>query len=208
VTDVSDALDQIEAIHGHLAKSEVYRGWRPLPVAASGAIGAAAAAYQSTWARPIDPVAFTTFWLMVAAVAFVVGCAEIAWHYTRYASDSERRRSRLVVGQFLPALGAGGCITIAIVPFAPALAMMLPGIWALLFGVATFAARPYLPREAAFIAAFYWVAGLILLGTCRDVHALSPWMVGVPFSAGQLISAGVLYWTFERPARKSEEVDR
>jgi len=203
VTEVSDALEQIEAIHGHLAKSEVYRGWRPLPVAASGAIGAAAGAYQSMWARPLDPVAFTRFWLGVAVLALLVGCAEIAWHYARHSSTSERRRSRLVVGQFVPALGAGACLTVAIAPFAPSFAMLLPGVWALLFGVGIFAARPYLPSASAFVAAFYWVAGLTLLWTCRSVTELSPWMVGVPFSIGQLLAAGVLYWTFER--RSGEE---
>jgi hypothetical protein len=196
--DVSDALEQIEAIHGHLAKSEVYRGWRPLPVAASGAIGALAAVYQSTLPRPLDAVSFATFWLVVALAGLLVGCAEIVWHYARYASASDRRRSRLVVGQLLPALGAGACIAVAIVRFAPAMAMVLPGTWALLFGVGIFAARPYLPAAAGWVAAFYWLAGLTLLWMCRDVNALSPWMVGVPFSVGQLLAAGVLYWTVDR----------
>ena len=201
VTDVSDAIEQIEAIHGHLAKSEVYRGWRPVPVAASGAIGAAAGVYQSLWNRPLDPIEFTRFWLLVALVALVVGCAEITWRYVRRLSPSERRRSRLVMGQFLPALGAGGCITIAVVEFAPGLVLLLPGIWALLFGVGIFAARPFLPAASVCVGVFYWVAGLALLWMCRGASALSPWMVAVPFSMGQLLAAGVLYWTFERVPR-------
>ena len=41
--DVTRALAQIEAIHDQLAKGEIYRGWRSLPVAASGIVGLAAA---------------------------------------------------------------------------------------------------------------------------------------------------------------------
>ena len=31
VTDVSRALEQLDEIHGRLARAEVYRGWRSVP---------------------------------------------------------------------------------------------------------------------------------------------------------------------------------
>jgi len=34
--DVTRALDQIAEIHGQIAKGELYRGYRSLPIAASG----------------------------------------------------------------------------------------------------------------------------------------------------------------------------
>ena len=46
------------------------------------------------YARPLEPWSFTTYWIVVAAVAIAVGCAEIAWHYVRYATATDRRRSR------------------------------------------------------------------------------------------------------------------
>ena len=45
--DVSRALDQIAEIHEQMAKGEIYRGYRSLPVAASGLIGFAAG-----WLQP------------------------------------------------------------------------------------------------------------------------------------------------------------
>ena len=59
--DVPRALAQIEAIHEQLAKGEIYRGYRSLPVAASGLIGIGAAWLQpagAAWVvrRKGDPV--------------------------------------------------------------------------------------------------------------------------------------------------------
>jgi hypothetical protein len=198
MSDLSKALDQISEIHDHLSKSEVYRGWRPVPVAASALIGIGAAWYQAALAKPIEPVAFVVFWLVVAVMALVIGCAEIVWHYARHATTADRRRSRLVLGQFLPALLAGAIGALALLRVSPALATLLPGLWALLFGVGIFAARPYLPNGARLVAGFYWITGVVLLWTCRDFDTLSPWMVGGPFAVGQLLSAAVLYWTLER----------
>ena len=48
--DVSRALTQIAEIHQQMAKAEVYRGYRSVPVAASGVIGIVAAAVQPRYA--------------------------------------------------------------------------------------------------------------------------------------------------------------
>jgi hypothetical protein len=34
--------------------------------------------------------------------------------------------------------------------------------------------------------------------------ALSPWLMGVPFGIGQLATAALLYWSFERDHERSE----
>lgn len=199
MTDVSRALEQIAEIHEHLAKGEVYRGWRSVPVASSGAIGLGAAAWQSAAMRPVEPWSFTAYWLAVGAVALLVGCSEIAWHYVRRATDTERRRARQVLAQFLPALVAGAIATGALLRLSPALAVLFPGLWALFFGVGIFAARPYVARAAGWVALYYWSAGLFLLWSSQGVDTLSPWAVGGTFGVGQLLSAVVLYWNLERP---------
>jgi hypothetical protein len=198
MSDVSRALEQIAEIHGHLAKGEVYRGWRSAPVAVSGLLGIAAAAYQAAFNRPLEPFTFVVFWLAVATAALIVGCSEIVWHYARSATSGERRRTNQVLGQFLPALVAGALVSVALVRLGPVLATLLPGLWALLFGVGIFSARPYLPPASVVVAAFYWTAGITLLWTGHNLDTLSPWMVGGPFGAGQLLTAGVLYWNLER----------
>ena len=78
--DVPRALAQIEAIHEQIAKGEVYRGYRSLPVAVSGLIGLLAA-----WLQPArvhgDPVGFVIYWTAVACVAVSIGVTEIVRNY-------------------------------------------------------------------------------------------------------------------------------
>ena len=198
MSDVSRALEQIAQIHEQLAKGEIYRGWRSLPVACSGLVGLAAAAWQSAAAQPLEPSSFTMYWIAVGAVALLVGCCEIAWHYVVRANATERRRSRQVIGQFLPALVAGALVTGVFVRIGPALAALLPGLWALFFGVGIFSARPYVPRASGWVALFYWTAGLLLLWLSPGLARLSPWAVGGTFGVGQLFAAAVLYWNLER----------
>ena len=196
---VSRALEQIEAIHEQLAKGEVYRGWRPVPVAVSGVVGLVAAVWQSFAGRPVEPWSFTAYWLGVATLSLAIGCAEIVWHYFAHAVATDRRRTQQVFGQFLPALVAGAIATGALLRLSPGLASILPGLWAVLFGVAVFAARPYLPRASGWVGLYYWASGLALLWRANGVDALSPWMVGGTFGIGQLLAALVLYLSLERP---------
>ncbi len=201
MTEFSRALEQIAEIHEHLAKTEVYRGWRSLPVASSGLVGLAAAAAQAASRHPIDAWTFTAFWLVVGVAALVIGCSEIVWHYASRATAGERRRSRQVVGQFLPALVAGAVATGAVIRVSPALVTLLPGLWALFFSVAVFAARPFVPRASLWVALYYWIAGLALLLRAPDSAPLLAWAVGGTFGVGQLFAAAALYWSVERPDR-------
>jgi hypothetical protein len=198
MTDVGRALKQIAEIHEQLAKGEVYRGWRPVPVALSGVVGLAAATWQSTAMGSLEPWGFTLYWLAVAAVAILVGCAEIAWHYLLRSTETERRQSRQVIGQFLPALVAGAIATVAVMRLSPALVALLPGLWALFFGVGVFAARPYVPRQSIWVALYYWTTGLGLLWFAQGADQISPWTVGGTFGVGQLVAAATLYWNLER----------
>jgi hypothetical protein len=197
MSDVTRALEQIAEIHDHLARGEVYRGWRSFPVALSGIVGLAGAVWQSMYGRPIEPWSFTAYWTLVASISLTVGCSEIAWRYLR-ASARERRHTRCVIGQFLPALVAGAIATTALFRLSPTLVVLFPGLWALLYGVAIFAARPYIPRVSGWVALYFWSAGLILLWTANGVESLSPWSVGATFGVGQLFGALALYWNLER----------
>jgi hypothetical protein len=202
VSDVDRALEHIAEIRERLATGQVYRGWRSVPVASSGAIGLAAAAWQSALDRPIEPRAFMTYWVGIAVAALLVGCCEIAWHYAFRATAAERARTRRVLGQFLPALVAGALVTGALFRQGPALVGLLPGLWALFFGVGIISARPYLPGASTWVALFYWSAGLALVWRVPGADRLSPWSVGGTFGAGQILAALVLYVSVERPARR------
>ena len=138
--DVSRALSQIAEIHQQIAKGELYRGYRPLPVAASGLIGIVAASLQPRDLPVRAPVAFVWSWCAVAALAGLVGASEIADNYVR-EDDADRRRTRRVVGQFLPSMVGAAAITASFVHLSDTLIPLLPGLWAICFGIGVFASR-------------------------------------------------------------------
>jgi hypothetical protein len=196
--DIPRALAQIAEIHDQLARAEVYRGYRSLPVAASGAIGLVAAWLQPPHLANADPVGFVAYWTIVAACAGFVGVSEIVYNYAVHDDGGARRRTRRVVGQFLPSLVGGAALSASFVHLSPTLVPLLPGVWAICFGIGTFASRPYLPRASGWVALYYYAAGIALLWLAASADTLSGWHVGGTFGVGQMLAALVLYWNLER----------
>ncbi len=82
----------------------------------------------------------------------------------------------------------------------------MPGLWAIIFALGVFAARPYLPRIIGWIGLYYVVAAGILLAIGANGTpdlALSPWGLGLTFGPGQLLMGLVLYWNLERNGGRS-----
>jgi hypothetical protein len=203
--DVGRALNQIAEIHQQIAKGEVYRGYRSVPVAASGVIGLVAAALQPHQLATQDPLAFVVYWSVVAGIAGLVGISEIAYNYVIREDVADRRRTRRVISQFLPGLLAAVAVTVSFVHLSIALVPLLPGIWAICFGIGVFASRPYLPRASGGVALFYYAAGIALLWRATGPESLAAWWVGGTFGIGQLLTAVVLYWHLERHEHVSED---
>ena len=111
-------------------------------------------------------------------------------------SALERAKVLLAVGQFLPCVIAGGLLMVVLLRWVPESLWMLPGLWLMLFSLGIFASYRLLPRATFWVALFYLLAGTLCL-TLGEA-ALSPWAMGLPFGAGQLFAAAVLYWTLER----------
>jgi len=195
--DFPRALTEIAEIHKQIAKGEVYRGYRSAPIAASGLVGLAGAWMQPA-AALTDPVAFVEYWIVAALVAGLVGISETAYNYIVHDQTSGRRRTRQVIGQFLPGMIAAAVLTATFMRIDLQLVALLPGVWAICFGVGVFSSRPYLPRASAWVATLYLILGSVLLWRVNPGAPLNPWHVGGPFAAGQLLAAGILYWELER----------
>jgi hypothetical protein len=196
--DATRALDQIAEIHRQIAKGEVYRGYRSLPVAMSGLVGIVAAALQPAAIGTSDAVGYLLYWGAVAAAAAFVGSSEILYNYAVKEGATGRRQTRRVAAQFLPALVGGAALAVCFARVNPGLVVLVPGLWAICFGIGIFACRPYLPRASGWIALFYYAAGFTLLWIGRGVDPLDGWWVGGIFGAGQLLAAAVLWWNLER----------
>jgi hypothetical protein len=98
------------------------------------------------------------------------------------------------IEQFLPAAVAAALLAVMLWKFAPETLWMLPGLWQLLVGLGIFASVRSLPRTVAFAGAWYFVVGFTVLLLASQSHALSPWTMGLPFVAGQLLMAALLHF--------------
>ncbi len=200
--ELTRALDQISEIHDHLAKGEVFRGYRPLPVAVSGVLAFAAALGQSRILGAFGvaggpTIPFVFYWAAVAAVGVALSGSRIAWGYFFRDEPFARRRTERVVGQFLPCLFAGAGVTLALLPMGDEWGRLLPGLWSVCFGLGLFASRPYMPRAIGWVALFYLLCGFLLIAF-EGEGGPPAWGVGGPFGVGQIAMAGVLYWNLER----------
>jgi hypothetical protein len=188
--EVRDALDQLDRIHDQLTKAEVYRGFRVPAVALVGCLGLFAAAGQGWLVPPGDAPAFVWYWSAIGAVGALVGCGAAVRSYLFREDDFERRRTRRVMGQFLPCVLAGGLLTAALArsdSFVP----LLPGLWAVVFGLGVIAVRPHLPRAVGIVGVAYVLTGGLLLAW---VPPEPPgWCVGGVFGAGHLVTAVALW---------------
>ena len=105
---------------------------------------------------------------------------------------------RMAVEQFLPSAAAGLLITIVLLRYAPFATWMLPGVWQVIFSLGVFSSCRFLPRPMIAAGAWYLLTGLSCIAMGGD-RALSPWTMGIPYGAGQLLVAAILLF---RPRRR------
>lgn len=191
---LSEALERIEAIHAHVARGEAYRGYHPQALAVSGAIGLLGAVAQQLVAQPSGALAFVCYWSLIAALAALAAGVPTLLDFLYRDGPVARRQTGTVWRQFLPCLLAGLAMTVAVArpEYRDECVALLPGAWALLYGLGTVAALPYLPRLAGAVAAWYLVGGAVLLWVVEG-PVPAGWSVGVPFGLGQLMAAWVLH---------------
>ena len=195
---VRDAIEQLDTIHEHLTKAEVYRGFRVPGVALVGSVGLLAAAAQPAVTGPERWFDFVTYWFIVAVGCALLGAGAAVHAYVLHEDEFARRRTRRVFAQFAPCVVAGGAVTIAFLRAGAELVAFLPGLWAVVFGLGMISARPYLPRGVGFVGLGYLVAGIVSLACTITDAAPSGWAVGGVFGLGHFATAFVLWMDRER----------
>ena len=196
--DLRKALDQLEDIHGQMARTEVYRSYRAFPMAGVGLLGILAGVFQERILGPQPGVAFVVYWSAIAAVGLAQATAWAVTSYFRVDNAAARGRTRRVLAQMMAALLAGFVATVAMLRADPAMLPWMPGLWALFFAVGSFASRPYLPRGLLGVGFYFLAAGATLLDLAPSGASLSPWAMPLSFGVGHLLVAGLLYLNLER----------
>jgi hypothetical protein len=161
-----------------------------MALAVSGVAGLVAGVAQPWLVPPDEPLAFVRYWVLIAiACALLAGGVTVLGYFTR-EDEFLRRRTRTVLGQFVPCLFAGAALTAALSRDSANVAL-LPGAWAIVYGLGTLASLPYLPREAGWVGAWYLAAGALLF-LLVEGPVPAGWAVGLPFAVGQVFAALIL----------------
>jgi hypothetical protein len=193
MNDLNKALSDISNIRRQVAHSTEFRGYGPATLAGTGALAVAAAATQALWLPdPANHVAaYLSIWIATAALSAVLIGTEMHARTQRIHSGMADEMIRMAVEQFLPAVGVGGLVTLVLVRFVPGAVWMIPGMWQVIFSLGVFSSCRFLPRAVAMAGAWYLLTGLTLMALA-DNRALSPWAMGIPYGAGQILVAGIL----------------
>lgn len=195
MTELEKALADIEAIKGQIARSAEFRGYGPATIALTGLLAILAAVFQGLWLpNPAEQVgAYIAIWTTTAGIAAALVGVETVTRSRRLHSGLADEMIATAIGQFIPALAAGLLLTFVLFRFAPQSLWMLPGLWQILFGLGIFASCSLLPKTLFAAGIWYLSCGLIVLAATSDDWAFAPSAMGVPFGAGQLIFAALLY---------------
>lgn len=197
---LDDALDQISNIRSQMAATSVFRGYRCASTLFSAIVAVLAAVIQHVWIP--DAVhhveAYLELWFSAGFVCLFVVAAGMVIRYRRSDSPLDRALAVTAIQQFLPCLIVGGLVTYVVGDVAWRSMWIMPGLWAIFFGMGILASRPLLPTGTTLVGAFYLLCGLFSIEWAGSHEAFSPWAMALPFGLGQAMSAGILYWKLER----------
>jgi hypothetical protein len=204
MNDLNKALSDISSIRRQVAHSTEFRGYGPATLAGTGALAVAAAAAQAWWLP--DPAghiaAYLSIWISTAALSAALIGTEMHARTRRIHSGMADEMIRMAVEQFLPAVGVGGLLTLVLVRFVPGAVWMIPGMWQVIFSLGVFSSCRFLPRAIALAGAWYLLTGLGLMALA-DNRALSPWAMGIPYGAGQVLVAAILLFAAQEGSDES-----
>jgi hypothetical protein len=205
MTELRQALDDINAIRTQVARGTQFRGYGPLSIASSGVLALLVAAAERHWQA--DSASglkwFLAIWISTAAVALFLSGIETIVRVKRVHSGLALEMIQAAAEQFLPCIAVGTLLTVVLMRVAPQDSWMLPGLWEVIFSLGVFASCRFLPRQMFAVGAWYLAAGLVCLLLGSGHHALSPWAMGIPFGVGQLLIAAVLRYGFEEAVEES-----
>lgn len=190
------ALGDISSIRRQVARTTEFRGYGPATLVGTGLFAILAAGVQDYWIpQPAQHAsAYVGLWCSTALLSAVLTGVQMYTRSRRIHSGLSDEMIHMAVEQFLPAVGAGLLLTVVLLRTVPGLAWMLPGLWQLIFSLGIFASCRFLPRPIMLAGVWYLFAGLLCIGLGGS-RALSPWAMAIPFGAGQMLVAGILFFS-------------
>lgn len=204
MNELYKALGDISSIRRQVAHSTEFRGYGPATLAATSGFAILAAGTQAVWCPDAANhiAAYLVIWISTAILSAGLIGVQTVTRTHRIHSGMADEMIRMAVEQFLPAAGAGVLMTIVLVRAVPSALWMLPGLWQVIFSLGVFSSCRFLSRPMLAAGVWYLLSGLTCI-VLADVRALSPWAMGIPYGVGQLLIAGILYFTAEEGGDES-----
>jgi hypothetical protein len=204
MNDLHKALDDISNVRRQIARTTEFRGYGSTTLAGTGVLAILASAAQALWIP--DPAnhmpAYLILWISTALVSAVLIGAQMQARTQRIHSGLADEMIHMAVEQFVPAAAAGALVTFVLARYVADSLWLLPGLWQVIFSLGVFSSCRFLPRPMLAAGAWYLLTGLVCIST-GDSRALSPWFMGIPFGAGQLLVAGVVLFRAQESGDES-----
>jgi hypothetical protein len=187
------ALTDIKAMRSQMARGTEFRGYGPMAFAGTGLLAIGATFAQAHWIEdPANNVtAYLGLWIGTALVAGMIISTDVVTRSRRVHSGLADEMIQSAAEQLLPAVVAGGLLTVVLFHFAPESLRLLPGLWQIILSLGIFASCRSLPAPFILAGVWYMGAGLVCLGFASESE-FSPWAMGVPFGVGQLLAAALI----------------
>ena len=153
-----DALEHLEVIRETMERSTAFTavsGW--------GYVGMGATALLASYLALRQPTieAWLAVWLGEALVAVTMALVAMHWKGSRLGTSMLSIPGRRLFVGLLPALFAGGVMTVALVGSGDT--RQIPGVWLLLYGVAVMQAGAFSVRSIPVMGAVFVLIGAIAL---------------------------------------------
>jgi hypothetical protein len=204
--ELNRALADILEIRSQIAAGTAFRGYGPTTIAATGVIGMLTAALQAV--RPDifagTPKRFAVCWIAASMICAVAVRIEMQGRSRRLHSRLADTMINQAIEQFMPAGAASLFLPLFLLKFAAQEMWIMPGLWQIFVSLGIFASVRSLPRPMALAGGWYFVSGFVCLLWASATKSLSPWLMGVPFFAGQMLMAAILHLSSQSTANEED----
>ncbi len=191
--EVRQALADLAEVRERLATLQRFDGYSGRAAIVSGLVAIGAGLVQLAVApHPHDARSrglYLAIWLVCLGVALAINYGAILAWRERHQSLQAGAQFRTVGMSILPALAAGGVVTLGLVM--RGLVDLLPAMWCATYALGLFASRAMVPLAVVWVAvAFGAVAALLLL--LPSVDPLGWWIMPLAFGGGQIAIGAIV----------------